>query len=98
MMTDAVTFVTELAAAVEASGADCDALATRFARVMDDNRHFVEQARRYSHERDVDRRSRDWMREHGEPLRVPLATIGPSGQRCLGNRRVMSVMETLGEL
>jgi hypothetical protein len=98
MMGKAVTMFTAMGAAADASAGDCGKLATSLEKVMADNKDFIEQAKKYKGNPDMDKKGEEWMKAHQDQVMGPMMKVAGAGQKCAGDAKFMAVMEKLGEL
>lgn len=98
MMGKAVAMFTAMGSAAEKSGGDCGKLATSLEKVMADNQSFIDQAKKYKDNPDMDKKGEAWMAAHQDQVMGPMMKVAGAGQKCAGDAKFMAVMEKLGEL
>lgn len=98
MMGKAVAMFKAMGDAADASGGDCGKLAGALEKVMADNKDFIEQAKKYKDNPDMDKKGEEWMKAHQDQVMGPMMKVAGAGQKCAGDAKFMAVMEKLGEL
>lgn len=98
MMGKAVAMFTAMGDAADKSGGDCGKLAESLEKVMADNKDFIEQAKKYKDNPDMDKKGEEWMKAHQDQVMGPMMKVAGAGQKCAGDAKFMAVMEKLGEL
>lgn len=98
MMGKAVAMFTAMGDAADKAGGDCGKLAASLEKVMADNQGFIDQAKKYKDNPEMDKKGEEWMKAHQDQVMGPMVKVAGAGQKCAGDAKFMAVMEKLGEL
>ncbi len=98
MMNKALALFDGMAKAVDASGDDCGKLADGMAKVMDDNKDFLESAKKWKDNPEMDKKAEEWMKGKMEAMMPSMMKIGAAGQKCASDAKFTEVMKRMDEL
>ncbi|MBK9036781.1 MAG: hypothetical protein IPL61_36950 [Myxococcales bacterium] len=98
MMGNALAMFGAMGKAVDAAGDDCGKLADGIQKVMDDNKDFIETAKKYKDNPDMDKKAEEWMKGHMSEVMEPMMKVGAAGQKCSSDAKFAEVMKKFEEL
>ena len=98
MMGKAITMFTAMGDAADKACGDCTKLATALEKVMTDNQAFIDQAKKYKDNPEMEKKGDEWMKAHQDQVMGPMMKVVGAGQKCQGDAKFLAVMEKLGEL
>ncbi len=87
-----------MGAAVDAAGDDCGKLAEGLGKVMDDNKDFMESAKKWKGNAEMDKKAEEWMKGHMDKMMPTMMKIGTAGQKCASDAKFAEVMKRFDEL
>ncbi|MEZ4403608.1 MAG: hypothetical protein R3B06_26525 [Kofleriaceae bacterium] len=92
-MNKAVAMFEAMGKAAEAAGEDCGKAAEGLGKVMDDNKDFMEQAKKWDADPAFKAKSEEWMKGHMDQLMAPMMKVGTLGQKCATDAKFAEVMK-----
>jgi hypothetical protein len=92
MMNKALGMFDGMAKAVDAAGDDCGKLADGMAKVMDDNKDFIESAKKWKDNPEMDKKAEEWMKGKMEAMMPSMMKIGTAGTKCASDAKFAEVM------
>ena len=98
MMNKAIGLFDGMAKAVDAAGDDCGKLADGMSKVLDDSKDFIESAKKWKDNAEMDKRAEEWMKGKMEALMPNMMKIGTAGQKCASDAKFIEVMKRMEEL
>ena len=98
MMNRAMAMFDAMGAAVDAAAGDCHRLSVGFNQVIDDNQAFLDDAKRWKDDAEMDKRAEEWMKGKMEAMMPVMMKIGTAGQQCSGDAEFQAVMKRMDEL
>jgi hypothetical protein len=98
MMNQSIVMFEAMAAATDAAAGDCHKLSVGFIAVLDGNRAFVDEARRWKGNAELGARVEAWMNEHMDAMMPAMMKIGGAGQQCASDPEFQGVLKRFEEL
>ena len=72
----------------------CDGMA----KVMDDNKDFIESAKKWKDNPEMDKKAEEWMKGKMEAMMPSMMKIGTAGTKCASDAKFAEVMKRMDDL
>ena len=97
-MNQAIAMFEAMAAATDAAAGDCGKLADGMATVMDDSKDFIESAKKWKDNAEMDKKAEEWMKGKMESMMPSMMKIGAATQKCGSDAKFAEVMKRMDDL
>lgn len=98
LMNKTIGMVTAMADAAEKAGDDCGKLADAIDKVMADHKDFIETAKKYKGNPEMDKKAEAWMQKNTDKMMGPAMKLAGASQKCMTDPKFKAVMEKFDDL
>ena len=98
MMGKAITMFESMGKAVDAAGDDCGKLADGLNKVLDDNKDFIEGAKKVQDNAEMKKKGEEWMKGHMDQIMGPMMKVGTAGQKCATDPKFAEFQKRFDEM
>ena len=98
MMGKAIGMFESMGKAVDGAGDDCGKLADGLNKVLDDNKDFLETAKKYQDNADMKKKGEEWMKGHMDQIMGPMMKVGTAGQKCATDPKFAEFQKRFDEM